>query len=145
MGHSFGGLVIKSLICEAQSIANQRCNNPIDRRAAADCQAFLTNLKGVVFYSVPHAGTPEDFLKFWTQFCSGSGVPRKGRLAGIMKNLKAASRKMQQLTEDFENYVPADMPVFAFTEGKFMPGTEVSGIILISGFNFKNFLLCDLH
>jgi hypothetical protein len=113
VGHSFGGLVIKSLICEAHYTANQRCRSPLEERAAKDCQAFINNLKGVVFYSVPHSGTSEDFQKFWTQFSHGSGVPQKGRLAGIMNNLKKFSREMQQLTVDFENYVPENMAILA--------------------------------
>jgi hypothetical protein len=58
IGHCFGGLVIKSLVEEARKrtrLGNVR--NAIDRKAKASAEKFLKNLKGVVFYAVPHSGS----------------------------------------------------------------------------------------
>jgi hypothetical protein len=57
IGHCFGGLVIKSLMEEAQKRSQSKPNNSFDRKAVASAEKFLQNLKGVVFYAVPHLGS----------------------------------------------------------------------------------------
>jgi hypothetical protein len=56
VAYSFGGLVFKSLVVEAHKHVYQRPMNDLDFEVQKYCELFLNNLKGVVFYSVPHAG-----------------------------------------------------------------------------------------
>jgi hypothetical protein len=56
VAYSFGGLIFKSLVVEAHKHVYQRPMNDFDFKVQKYCELFLNNLKGVVFYSVPHAG-----------------------------------------------------------------------------------------
>lgn len=51
VGHSLGGLVLKQTCLALQGMANGR--DADDRRSA---DAFLRNIKGMVFYATPHLG-----------------------------------------------------------------------------------------
>jgi hypothetical protein len=49
IGHSFGRLVLKSLVVKL-------------KRASVQCaKVFLRNVRGVVFYAVPHGGSSNSF------------------------------------------------------------------------------------
>jgi hypothetical protein len=58
IGHSFGGLVLKSLV--VQLVKASTIKNPTNSLSEVKVQCakmFLKNVRGVVFYSVPHAGS----------------------------------------------------------------------------------------
>jgi hypothetical protein len=55
VAYSFGGLVLKSLVVEMHKHVYQTQTNNLDVKTQKCCLKFLKNLKGVVFYSVPHA------------------------------------------------------------------------------------------
>jgi len=58
IGHSFGGLVLKSLVVKLKRASTIR--NPTNSWSKATVQCakmFLRNVKGVTFYAVPHAGS----------------------------------------------------------------------------------------
>jgi hypothetical protein len=61
-GYCFGGLVLKSLVVEVQKNMHQRTLNLIDATTNKSCKRFLKNLKGTIFYGVPHAGGSEGFF-----------------------------------------------------------------------------------
>jgi len=50
VGHGLGGLVIKSL-CFVENSQEKRC------------KAFKQNIKGIVFYSVPHTASEEESIE----------------------------------------------------------------------------------
>jgi len=56
VAYSFRGLVLKSLVVEMQKHVYQKQMTNLDVKTKNCCEFFLKNLKGVVFYSVPHAG-----------------------------------------------------------------------------------------
>jgi len=56
VAYSFGGLVLKSLMVEVHKYVHQRLKNGLDDKVHKCCKTFLNNVKGVVFYGVPHAG-----------------------------------------------------------------------------------------
>jgi hypothetical protein len=56
VAYSFGGLVLKSLVVEAHKHVYQRSKNGLDDETHKCCKTFLNNVKGVVFYGVPHSG-----------------------------------------------------------------------------------------
>ncbi len=57
IGHGLGGLVIKSLI---ESLCF------VGKSQEASCKAFKQNIKGIVFYNVPHTTSKEEFVNYCT-------------------------------------------------------------------------------
>jgi len=56
VAYCFGGLVLKSLVVEVRKHVYQMPKNGLDDKVHKCCKTFLNNVKGVVFYSVPHVG-----------------------------------------------------------------------------------------
>jgi hypothetical protein len=67
--YSFGGLVLKSLVVEMHKHMYQKKTNKLDDKTHIYCECFLKNLKGVVFYSVPHASGTQDLSKYFKWQC----------------------------------------------------------------------------
>jgi hypothetical protein len=63
VGYNFGGLVIKSLVVEVQQRIHQRIIKLTNPTINKSCKRFLKNIKRTIFYSVPHIGGREGFLK----------------------------------------------------------------------------------
>jgi hypothetical protein len=117
VGHCFGGLIIKSLVEEANKRAYGRVKNEIDEQSKRHANKFLQNLKGIVFYAVPHAGSE---LESYFKRCSSNwsnkifGV----KLAKFMDNLKPHQSKMENLSTTFDSIMNAlQVNVYAFMEG----------------------------
>jgi triacylglycerol esterase/lipase EstA (alpha/beta hydrolase family) len=105
VGHSFGGLVIKSLFVEA-------CKHNDD-----DCNQFLKRTKGTIFYSVPHSG---DLI---AQYIINFNKAFLQRLAGTLSNLSNFEAEMKKLSEDFEDKIETlskdlhhGIKIFSFAE-----------------------------
>ncbi len=115
IGHSFGGLVLKSLVVKAKKMSSIK--NPEDsltRAAVDDAKAFLNNVRGVVFYAVPHVGSYE-FAKYVNDLLRSDDTHH----ALIMENVKPCQRDMADLSEEFENFLKEKkVNVYAFGEGK---------------------------
>ncbi len=57
IGHSFGGLVLKSFVVKLKRISTFQNRADSWSTATVQCaKAFMGNLRGVAFYAVPHAG-----------------------------------------------------------------------------------------
>jgi hypothetical protein len=117
VGHCFGGLIIKSLVEEANKRVYGRAKNVIDEQSKRNATKFLRNLKGIVFYAVPHAGSE---LESYFKRCSSNwsnkifGV----KLARFMENLKPHQSKMESLTTTFDSIMNGlRVNVYAFMEG----------------------------
>jgi hypothetical protein len=65
VAYSFGGLVFKSLVVEMHKHVSQKKMTNLDVKIRNCCEKILKNLKGVVFYSVPHVGGIEDLSKYF--------------------------------------------------------------------------------
>ncbi|CAM6037316.1 unnamed protein product [Sphagnum compactum] len=87
VGHSFGGLVIKSLFVEASKHNDDKCNE------------FLKRTKGTIFYSVPHSG---DLI---AQYIKNFNKAFLQRLAGTLSNLPVFEAEMRKLLKDFEDKI----------------------------------------
>ncbi|CAM6033166.1 unnamed protein product, partial [Sphagnum compactum] len=111
IGHSFGGLVIKSLMVKAHQAAHRRPANQLDKYKKEMCTKFLANIRGIFFYGVPHTGSLiADFFKNLNKV-----FPLQ--LAGIMKNLLPFQKDMEQLSVDFEDAIdPERVTLYAFAE-----------------------------
>ncbi|CAM6002457.1 unnamed protein product [Sphagnum balticum] len=120
IGHCFGGLVIKSLVEEARKRARLgNVRSAIDRKAKASAEEFLKNLKGVVFYAVPHSGS-KNLISYFTRCNHITSILRRVvKLAGFMQNLQPLQLKTENLSTTFDAIVEElSISVYAFVEGK---------------------------
>jgi triacylglycerol esterase/lipase EstA (alpha/beta hydrolase family) len=101
IGHSFGGLVLKSLVVKLKRAST--VGNPTDSwsKATVQCaKVFLRNVRGVAFYAVPHAGSSnfDEYVKELLR-CNNRHD------CGIMDNIQPWQRDMEQLSVDFDEIV----------------------------------------
>ena len=128
VGHNIGGLVIKALVVEASRATRTNVVNQLDERRVQNAKSFLQNLKGVVFYAVPHAGAHFDsYLKK----VEGRKVGKNE--AGLMENVRLLSRKMGDLSTDFDNVIGRTRVVYAFGEGK-----EMKNLVSVTIFKLRD-------
>jgi hypothetical protein len=120
VGYSFGGLVLKSLVVEVQQHICQRILNLTDAAINKSCKRFLENLKGTIFYGVPHAGGSEGFLKYFSWKCQQINTMKKKLKihSSLLKNLTSFNRQMEELSMDFEKAISQDLIIYAFSEGQ---------------------------
>jgi triacylglycerol esterase/lipase EstA (alpha/beta hydrolase family) len=69
IAYSFGGLVLKSLVVEVHKHVYPMPKNDLDDEIQKCSKTFLNNLKGVVFYGVPHSGATENLSKYFNWKC----------------------------------------------------------------------------
>jgi len=114
IGHSFGGLVLKSLVVELEKASTIR--NPTNSLSEAIVQrakVFLRNVRGVAFYAVPHAGSSNfaEYVKLLR--CNIRNHP------GIMDNIQPWQRDMEELSVHFDDIANANrVNIYAFCEGR---------------------------
>jgi hypothetical protein len=131
VGYSFGGLVVKSLVVEVEKRAKQaRVENNLERAAKQSCQKFLGNLKGTIFYSVPHAGGREDFKEYFIWECKKFNASKKKQItkSGLLRSMDCFNQQMAYLTEDFDIAVEPSLIIYAFGEG--LPVPEVGSVLV---------------
>ncbi|CAM6056343.1 unnamed protein product [Sphagnum tenellum] len=126
VAYSFGGLVLKSLVVEMHKHVYQKQTNKLDVKAQNCCEKFLKNLKGVVFYSVPHVGGTQDLSKYFKWQCQK--IAKDKTRSSLLKNMKIFDRKMEQLSIDFEKSICENINIYAFAEG--LPIDNKWGIIV---------------
>jgi hypothetical protein len=115
VAYSFGGLVLKSLVVEMHKHVYQNQITKLDVKRQNCCKKFLKNLKGVVFYSVPHAGGTKDLSKYFKWQCQQ--IAKDETRSGFLKNMESFNREMEQLSIDFHKYICEDINIYAFAEG----------------------------
>jgi hypothetical protein len=115
VAYSFGGLVLKSLVVEMHKHVHQKQMTKLDDKTKNCCLKFLKNLKGVVFYSVPHAGGTQDLSKYFKWQCQQ--ITKNKTRSSLLKNMKSLDRKMEQLSIDFNKSICEDINIYAFVEG----------------------------
>jgi hypothetical protein len=86
VAYSFGGLVLKSLVVEMHKHVYQKQRNKLGVKTQNGCEDFLKNLKGVVFYSVPHASGTQDLSKYFKWQCQQ--ITKDKTRSGLLKNMK---------------------------------------------------------
>jgi hypothetical protein len=115
VAYSFGGLVLKSLVVEMHKHVYQQPMNNLDVKVQKCCERFLNFFKGVVFYSVPHAGGTPDLSNYFEW--QHQQIPKDPTQLGLLGNMESFNRKMEQLSTDFINYTRKDINIYAFVEG----------------------------
>ncbi len=128
VGYSFGGLVLKSLVVEVHQHIHQRIINLTDAAINKSCKRFLENLKGTIFYGVPHAGGNEDFLKYFSWKCQQINTMKKKVKvhSSLLRNLTSFNRQMEELSMGFENAINQDLIIYAFSVGQALEEKWVS-------------------
>jgi hypothetical protein len=112
IGHSFGGLVLKSLVVKLKTMKS--VGDSYWKAKAKRGKAFLRNVRGVAFYAVPHAGA-SNIAEYVNKFlrCNNRRNP------GIVDNTLPGQRDMEQLSVDFEDIVNENkINIYAFCEGR---------------------------
>jgi hypothetical protein len=115
VAYSFGGLVLKSLVVEMKKHEYQNSMNNWDVKVQICCKMFLKNLKGVVFYSVPHAGGTQDLPKYFDWQCQQ--IAKDATPSSLLENMKSFNLKMEQLSIDFSTSICENINIYAFAEG----------------------------
>jgi hypothetical protein len=118
IAYSFGGLVLKSLVVEVHKRVHQRPRNDFDYKVHKCCKTFLNNVKGVIFYGVPHAGGTQCLSNYFTwQHQQINTLNKYATQSGFLKNLESFNPRMEHLSMDFKNAVGEDLNIYAFGEG----------------------------
>jgi hypothetical protein len=127
VGHSFGGLIIKSLVVEIQRCMNQKTSNDMDLAMNARSKDFYDNLIGVIFYGVPHGGGTKMFSKYFAEICQEVGLLNKTHSItqqSFLKNVQAFDQKMERLSVEFDR-AKENLNIYAFVEGQPINKDEV--------------------
>ncbi|CAK9277376.1 unnamed protein product [Sphagnum jensenii] len=118
VAYSFGGLVLKSLVVEAHKHIHQRPRNDLDNEVHKCCKTFLNNVKGVIFYGVPHVGGTQYLSSYFIwQHQQINTLSKYATQSGFLKILKSFNPQMEHLSMDFKNAVHEDLNIYAFGEG----------------------------
>ncbi len=127
VGHSFGGLIIKSLVVEIQRCMNQRTSNDMDLAMNARSKDFYDNLIGVIFYGAPHEGGTKTFSTHFAQICQEMGFLNKTHSItqqSLLKNVQVLDQKMEQLFMEFYQ-AKENLNIYAFVQGQPINKDEV--------------------
>jgi hypothetical protein len=90
---------------------------------------FLNNVKGVIFYGVPHSGGTQYLSKYFTWQCQQINIFNKyATRPGFSKNLEPFKQQMEYLSHDFKNVVHENLNIYAFGEG--LPLDDNWGILV---------------
>jgi hypothetical protein len=103
VGHSFGGIVIESLVIEIHKISQQHSSN-LEKRDVEKANVFLKNMAGVAFYAVPHVGSRQ-LIEYICRQCE-INLPSKQLAqvkAIILENIDPSISKAADLSNDFFN------------------------------------------
>jgi hypothetical protein len=118
VAYSFGGFVLKSLVVEAHKRVHQRLVNDLDDEVHKHCKTFLNNVKGVVFYSVPHIGGTQSLSNYFIwKHQQIKTLNKYATKSSFQKNLESFNSQMVYLSTDFKNAVREDVNIYAFGEG----------------------------
>ncbi len=107
--------MLKSLVVQLNiALTNPNRTNFWSKAQLQCVNMFLSNVRGVVFYAVPHAGSsniPEYVNKL---------LKRNSRdIPGIMINIQPRQGDMEQLSVDFGRIVSdKEINIYAFCEGR---------------------------
>jgi hypothetical protein len=116
VAYSFGGLVLKSLVVEAHKRLYQRLTNRLDDKIQKCCKTFLNNVKGVIFYGVPHSGAT-NLSKYFKWQCQQINTSNKHfAQLGFARNLEPFNQQMESLSKEFKDIVH-DPIIYEFGEG----------------------------
>ncbi|CAK9228224.1 unnamed protein product [Sphagnum troendelagicum] len=102
VGHSFGGIVIESLVIEIHKISRQQHCDNLEKTSIEKANVFLTNMAGVAFYAVPHVGS-QQLIEYICRQCEINLHSKQlGKVkAIILENIDSSKSKAADLSNDF--------------------------------------------
>jgi hypothetical protein len=92
VGHSFGGIVIESLVIEIYRISRQQHHNNLGKRNVGNANAFLKNMAGVAFYAIPHVGSRQ-LIEYICRQCEINFHSKQLAKAIILENIDSSISK----------------------------------------------------
>jgi hypothetical protein len=115
IGHSFGGLVLKSLVVKLKMrLAIENATDSWSKATVQCAKVFLSNVRGVAFYAVPHAGS-SNIAKYVNKLLRCYNRHHHG----IMDNIRPWQRDMEELSVEFDSIVTEnEINIYAFCEGR---------------------------
>ncbi len=109
--------MLKSMVVKLKRSSTIRNLTDSWLKATVQCaKVFLSNVRGLAFYAVPHAGS-SNIHKYVTKLlrCHNRHHP------GIIDNIQPWQRDMEQLSVDFDDIVAENrINIYAFCEGRRM-------------------------
>jgi len=112
VGHGLGGLVIKSLTSELDKIPQSKRSDE-ETSQDATCRTFKENIKGIVFYSVPHTTSEEEFDNYCKSYT------RMIQYLDEVQDFKHFNQHMVLLNVRFEKSIKQQrINLFDFVEGQ---------------------------
>ncbi len=66
VAYSLGGFVLKSLMVQVHKYVYWSRRNDLDDEVHKYCKTFLNNVKGIIFYGVPHASGTQYLSNYFT-------------------------------------------------------------------------------
>ncbi len=103
--------MLKSLVVKLKIMGSG--TDAVSKAAIERGKAFLSNVRGVAFYAVPHGGSNK-FAEYATKFLSCN----KRDLARLMDNIQPG-RDMEELSVEFEDIVTENkIIIYAFCEAR---------------------------
>jgi hypothetical protein len=109
VGHSFGGIVIESLVIEIHRISQQQPYDNLGKRGVENANVFLKNMVGVAFYAVPHAGSRQ-LIEYICGQCEINLDSKQ--LAKVLENIDPSISKAADLSNDFSNILSSCTNVY---------------------------------
>ncbi len=126
VGHSFGGIVIKSLVFEIHKRSQQQHCNNLQKSYVEKANVFLKNMLGVAFYDVPHIGS-QSLIEYICKQCEINLDSKQ--LAKVLENIDPYKSKATNLSSDFIKTLPSctnNYGVYVFVETKPIDDNVVS-------------------
>jgi len=113
VGHSFGGIVIESLVVEIHRISQQQPRDNLGKRDVENANVFLKNMVGVVFYAIPHVGSRQLIEYICGQCEINLHSEQLAEVkAIILENIDSSISKAADLTNDFFNILASCTNVY---------------------------------
>jgi hypothetical protein len=98
VGHSFGGIVIKSLIFEIHKKSQEQHYNNLEKSYVEKANVFLKNMLGMAFYAVPHIGS-QPLIEYICKQCKISLDSKQ--LPKVLENIDPSISRATNLSNDF--------------------------------------------
>jgi hypothetical protein len=87
---------------EARKRVHQRLINGLDDEVHKCCKTFLNNVKGVVFYGVPHANGTQNLLNYFAwQHQQINTLNKYATQSDFVFKFKSFNSQMEHLSTDF--------------------------------------------
>ncbi len=107
--------MLKSLVVKLKRrLTNENATNSWSKATVQCAKVFLSNVRGVAFYAVPHAGS-SNIAKYVNNLLRCNNRNH----CGIMDNIQPWQRDMEELSLEFDGIVTEnEINIYAFCEGR---------------------------